>query len=360
MPSRCQSRSCAIFVMRPLVLWLALKMLQCVFVTCFRSQSVDRAELRVVLLPAHRFKMNHSVVERRTSGEKKTSDNPRCNRTSPTPSSWSGSLFKQTRLQVALGWHLPQEPPESAIMFCRTKVRTARILRVRLLFTDLHLVAWPPCSSTTMCSFWASGHPNRYGIFPSWLECSSSCGPSASDHLRYHSFANFNHFHGAVLAHMPRVWRLPIMLHKASINNHRSELDYRFHDLETGRDFDANSLFEANPSAPWFLPWSPGLHCSAAPFACVLYAGGFWRHCFVFPLVLHRFLDLNQCWLSITLDDELRLTPQPCVVTNHVDTPSVSCTFCFTNMGRNTPSGLVLHDDHLNLVIACSLSPNAL
>ena len=32
-------------------------MLQCVFVTCFRSQSVDRAELRVVLLPALRSKM---------------------------------------------------------------------------------------------------------------------------------------------------------------------------------------------------------------------------------------------------------------------------------------------------------------
>ena len=63
MPSRCQSRSCAIFVMRPLVLCLVLKMLQCVFVTHFRSRSVDPAELRVVLLPAHRLKITIALLK---------------------------------------------------------------------------------------------------------------------------------------------------------------------------------------------------------------------------------------------------------------------------------------------------------
>ena len=185
-----------------------------------------------------------------------------------------------------------------------------------LLFTDLHLIARPPCSSTTICS--------------------SSCGPPASDH---HSFAHFNHLLAAVLAHKPRLWRLPVMLHKAAINNHRSE-----HDLETHRDFDANSLFEVNLQRPDFS--HDLLDCTFSRSVCLwIVRMRVLKHYFVVAPVLNRLLDLNQCWLSITLDDELRVTSQPDVVTNPVDNPSVSCTFCLTYMSRNTPSGLVLHDD---------------
>ena len=123
-----------------------------------------------------------------------------------------------------------------------------------LLVTDVHLIVWPPCSSTTICSFERLATHNPCGILPSWLGCSSSCGPCASDHLRQHSVAYFNYLFATMLA------LEPLMPHKAAINNHRSELDCPLHDLETGRDFDANSLFEANLQRPHFSHYL--LHCT--------------------------------------------------------------------------------------------------